>query len=73
MLDFNAPNGYRVRCWSNGSIYVVHPCDSRTVAVYTPEHGDTIYPDLYPTMVEGREALKYGKQYFRDQNQVEQE
>ncbi len=67
MLDFNAPNGYKVRCYAGDTVYVSHPNDDRIVACYTPRHGDTVYPDLYPTMVEGREALAYGKQWLRDQ------
>ena len=73
MLDFNAPNGYKVRCYEGDTIYVSHPCDDRIVAVYTPRHGDTVYPDLYLIMVEGREALAYGKQYLKDRKPIQQD
>ena len=73
MLDFNAPNGYKVRCYAGDTIYVSHPCDDRIVAVYTPRHGDTVYPDLYLIMVEGREALAYEKQYLKDRKPIQQD
>ena len=62
MLDFNAPNGYKVRVYAGSVINVCKPDTNRVCAIYTSRHGDTVYPDSYPVMVSAREALAYGKQ-----------
>ena len=72
MLDFYAPNGYKVRVYSGHTLYVSHPNDDRIVAVYTPRQGDTVYVDLPGIMVEGREALAYGKRRIGNQDPYEQ-
>lgn len=71
MLDFNAPNGYKVRVYAGDTLYVSHPYTDRVCAVYTPRHGDTVYADLYPVMVSAREALAYGKQWLRNRVPIE--
>jgi hypothetical protein len=68
MLDFYSPQGYHVRIYGGDSIYVSDATEG-VVAIYTPNHGDLIYPDLLPSItVERREALEYGKQWLRDRN-----
>lgn len=67
MLDFNAPNGYKVRCYAGDTVYISDLASDRVVAVYTPRHGDCIYLGAGgPSETqERREALAYGKQWLR--------